>query len=306
MNSPAKGKTKIEQSNKCLHATIVSTLRKPSIISPTMKKNALLLLFGAISLFVLAEAKSKICKTIEEALQNHSTVTTLELRGQGLKSLPDLSSLVNLEKIDLTGNAFTTIPTQLYALPKLKTLTLSSNALTTLPADMSRFKALTQLRIDNNPFINPVAELKKVATIPNLVSLNFSANKVAVFPVELLKLSTLTELDLGFGSIKTLPADIDKLKNLKRLVLSKNAITNFPPAFFKLNNLENLDLSYNDFKAMQPEFEKLSLDVLDVSYNKNLNALPALKGMRYVNIKSTKLNAEKLKWSLGEGCTILM
>lgn len=271
-----------------------------------MKTTTSLLLLVLISLHTFAESKGKTCKSIEDALQNHSTVTCLELRGQGLKTLPDLTSLINLEKIDLTGNAFSAIPTQLYALPKLKVLLLSSNALSTLPTDMSGFKALVQLRIDNNPFLNPVAELKKVVSIPTLTSLNFSANKVTVFPIELLKLSNLTELDLGFGAIKTLPTDIDKLKNLKRLVLSKNAITNFPPTFFKLNKLENLDLSYNDFRILQPEFEKLSLDVLDVSYNKNLAALPTLKGMRYVNIKSTKLNAEKLKWSLGEGCTILM
>ena len=115
----------------------------------------------------------------------------------------------------------------------------------------------------------------------------------------------LADLDLGYGSIKTLPDSINKLKNLKRLVLTKNLITSFPPSFFKLVKLVNLDLSYCDFKVLQPEFVNLELDVLDVSYNKNLTTIPPIKGIRYVNVKSTKVNIEKLKTDLGEGSLIM-
>jgi Leucine-rich repeat (LRR) protein len=261
-----------------------------------------------VSAFVYAhvQTKGKSCTSIQQALQSPAAVTALELKGQGLSNLPDLSALVNVERVDLSYNSFTTIPPQLYKLPKLKVLLLNNNAITALPADIAGLKAITNLRLDANPFVNPTNELKKLAVLSTLVNLNFSANKVTAFPTELLNLTQLADLDLGYGSIKTLPADIDKLTNLKRLVLTKNVIVSFPPAFFTMPKLENLDLSYNNFTSLQPEFEKMNLDVLDVSYNKNLATLPAIKGMRYINVKSTKINMDKLKWSVGESCIVLM
>lgn len=71
-------------------------------------------------------------------------------------------------------------------------------------------------------------------------------------------------------------------------------------------SLNNLDLSYNNFTKLQDEFSQLSLDVLDISFNKNLTAIPAIQGLRYINIKSTHLDSEKLKTALGEGSMILM
>ncbi len=250
--------------------------------------------------------KDKLYNNLTQALASPASVTMLNLKGQNLKSLPaGIEKLVNLELLDLSYNGLTTIPAQLLHLPKLKILYLNNNALTTLPADLSTLKMLTVLRLDANPFTNPVGELKKVGAIPNLSTLNFSANKVSAFPEELLSLNNLSDLDLGYGTIKTLPDSINRLKNLKRLVLTKNLITAFPLAFFKLPKLANLDLSYCDFKTLQPEFVNLSLNALDLSYNKNLTTMPAIQGMRYVNVKNTKLNIEKLKWDLGEGSMIL-
>jgi len=253
-----------------------------------------------------AQKKDKLYTSIEQALAEPAKATMLSLKGQNLKTLPaSIEKLSNIEVLDLSYNSFTTVPSEIFKLPKLKILYLNNNALASLP-DLSALKGLTILRLDVNPFTNPVAELKKVAVLSNLSTLNFSANKLSVFPEELLKLSNLSDLDLGYGTIKTLPAGIDKLKNLKRLVLTKNLITSFPPAFFNLPKLENLDLSYCDFKVLQPEFVNLHLSVIDVSYNKSLTVIPPIKDMRYANVKNTKVDIEKLKWSLGETCMILM
>jgi leucine-rich repeat protein SHOC2 len=269
------------------------------------KKVFFYILIGLFACQVQAQKRDKAYTNVEEAMREPAKVTVLNLKGQDLKTLPEgISKLVNLVQLDLSYNAFTTVPTQVFKVPKLKVLYLNNNAITSLP-DVSGLTGLTTLRLDANPLVNPVADLRKLSTLSNLTSLNFSANKVSAFPEELLKMVSLTELDLGYGSIKTLPAAIDRLKNLKRLVLTKNLITNFPPAFFKLPELENLDLSYCDFKTLQADFSNLQLKGLDVSYNKALSAIPPIKDMKYINIKSTKVDIEKLKWALGEGCMIM-
>lgn len=253
-----------------------------------------------------AQKKDKLYTSIDQALTEPDKATMLSLKGQNLKTLPEsIEKLSNIEVLDLSYNSFTNMPPQIFKLSKLKILYLNNNALISLP-DLSELKALTILRLDVNPFTNPLAELKKVAVLSNLTTLNFSANKISAFPEELLKLTNLADLDLGYGTIKVLPAGIDKLKNLKRLVLTKNLLTSFPSAFFNLSKLENLDLSYCDFKVLQSEFVNLHLTVIDVSYNKNLTVIPAMKGMRYANVKNTKVDIEKLKWTLGESCMILM
>jgi Leucine-rich repeat (LRR) protein len=254
---------------------------------------------------VQAQKKDKTYLSIEQALKDPTHVVILNLKGQSIRVLPDdIIKLVNLEHLDLSYNSFTSVPPQVFRLPKLRVLNLNNNVITELP-NMAPLHALTTLRLDVNPFTNPVAELKKVAAINSLTSLNFSANKLNAFPDELLGMVNLSELDLGYGGIKTLPANIDKLQNLRRLVLTKNLITTFPAAFFKLPKLENLDLSYNDFKTLQPEFVNLHLNVLDISFNKSLTAIPPIKDIRYANVKSTKVDVEKLKWALGEGCMIM-
>ena len=276
------------------------------MIQINIKKS--LFLFGLIMVIgiIQAQKKDKLYTSLAEALKTPTQVTMLSLKGQGLKTLPiDIEKLSNVEVLDLSYNTFATVPVQIFKLPKLKILYLNNNALASLP-DMSGLHSLTMLRLDANPFTNPLADLKKVSTISTLTTLNFSANKVSAFPDELLKLTNLVDLDLGFGAIKTLPTNIDKLQNLKRLVLIKNPITSFPSGFFNLPKLENLDLSYCDFKVLQPEFTKLHLNVIDVSYNKNLIEIPAIQGMRYANVKNTKVDIEKLKWTLGESCMIMM
>ena len=249
----------------------------------------------------------KLATNMTQALADPTSVTMLSLKGQGIKSLPaDIEKLTNLELLDLSYNSFTIVPPCILKLKNLKILYLNNNALVSLPSDISALSSLAVLRLDYNPFASPATELKKVCAITTLSELNFSANHLNAFPAELLNLSRLTYLDLGYGTIKELPQDIDKLASLKRLVLTKNLMSDFPAAFFKLSNLKNIDISYNSFIRLQDDFVTLSLESMDVSYNKDLISIPVIKGLRYINVKKTKLDIEKLKWDLGEGSMIMM
>ena len=86
-----------------------------------------------MGVFTVAAQAPKTFKSIEEALRKPEVVKILDLRGQGLKALPEeLALCINLEKIDLSGNELSEFPTVLSKLKKLKILFLTNNQLRSL------------------------------------------------------------------------------------------------------------------------------------------------------------------------------
>ena len=76
-----------------------------------------------ITVFTAFAQAPKTFKSIEDALRKPEIVRILDLRGQGLKALPDeLAMCMNLEKIDLTGNDLSEFPAVLSKFKKLKIL----------------------------------------------------------------------------------------------------------------------------------------------------------------------------------------
>src|SRR4051794_31301868 len=68
------------------------------------------------------------------ALIENGTIIAVSIRYCQLDALPDsLGQLVDLESLDLSGNALTTLPDWIARLSRLKRLMLVGNALTTLP-----------------------------------------------------------------------------------------------------------------------------------------------------------------------------
>ena len=87
-----------------------------------MRKNRILFFVLLLTTTAIAQVP-KTFKTIEDALRKPELVKILDLRGQGLKSLPaEMELCVNLEKIDLTGNELSEFPAVLSKFKKLKIL----------------------------------------------------------------------------------------------------------------------------------------------------------------------------------------
>ena len=80
-------------------------------------------------------------------------VTALDLSGQGLTELPDLSGFTALESLDLSGNALTDV-SALASLSGLQTLNLEDNALTDV-TPLASLTGLTSLRLAGNDIIDP-------------------------------------------------------------------------------------------------------------------------------------------------------
>ena len=100
------------------------------------------------------------------------------------------------EKLNLSGNKLTELPSDLGEMNSLRELSCSSNNLKGLPSSISKLK--------------------------NLKKVDLSSNKLFVFgfPNALLELQLLTNLDISGNELSSLPPNFTKLDKLSYLNLS--------------------------------------------------------------------------------------
>src|ERR1017187_4286412 len=98
-----------------------------------------------------SQAQHKEFTSITAARANPLAVKTLILKNQGLTELPeDISRMVNLEKLNISGNKLTHLPKGLFTLKKLKSLNVAANKLGVVPPDIAQLKNLEELDIGFN------------------------------------------------------------------------------------------------------------------------------------------------------------
>jgi small GTP-binding protein len=129
-------------------------------------------------------------------------------------------NLMSIEKVDISYNLITSIPTERITFPKCKNLSIKGNRLQRFPTAVS----------DSH----------------TLETLDLSENKINLIEDDAFDLlENLIELDLSFNELTYLPTSIGKLKKLKRLNLSGNKISSLPKEFENLTSLEFLDFNSN-------------------------------------------------------------
>ena len=125
--------------------------------------------------------------SLQDALENKSTATYLNLRGKNIDSIPPtIAALTQLESLILWDNKLKQVPDEIYSLPNLRYLSLRQNQFTTLSA------AIKQARILN--------------------SLEIQRNKIKALPTDIGKLKSLEYLNCGENVLTTFPATINGLK----------------------------------------------------------------------------------------------
>ncbi len=101
---------------------------------------------------------------IENLDSSISTLTNLEelnLAGNTMTELPfDISSLTQLRILDLHANKLKKIPSQLFDLPNLEIINLSNNNLTEIPSDIIKLTRLKELDVSHNKLITLPDELQ--------------------------------------------------------------------------------------------------------------------------------------------------
>ncbi len=164
---------------------------------------------------------------------------SLTIHNHNLGTLTDLSSLANLETLDLSGSTFPTEELSVLAqLPSLKNLTLSGCSLSTIAA---------------------------LQGAENLATLNLSNNTLRNLDV-LSEMNTLTEVNLKHNAVTALDA-LSSLKNLETLDISFNAVSDLSPLSGCLK-LKWLDAGNNALQNVHGLEELPLLNYLSLDYNK--------------------------------------
>ncbi|KAL7246662.1 hypothetical protein ACSBR2_001712 [Camellia fascicularis] len=219
-------------------------------------------------------------------------------------SLPDLSSLANLEILDLSGNNFSGgFPTWVANLTRLVWLGVGDNNYEEgeIPENLENLKNLTYLYLRDSHLRGPIPEsvfeltaLKTLDIAINKISGNFSKsisklqnlNKIELFqnnlmgelPRELANLTLLQEIDISKNQMYgKLPLEIGNLKNLTVFELNENNFSGeLPPGFADLHYLKGFSIYRNNFSGQFPEnFGRFSpLDSFDISENQFSGGFP--------------------------------
>jgi hypothetical protein len=129
----------------------------------------------------------------------------------------------SLEILNLSGNAFSSLPDDLPRLHKLRVLFCSENQFTALPEVLGRCKMLTML--------------------------GFKANQISHVPEGALAPS-LQWLILTDNRIQHLPRSISQCLQMQKLMLAGNQLTDLPDELAACTQLELLRLSANQFIAL--------------------------------------------------------
>ncbi|KAG8479654.1 hypothetical protein CXB51_029382 [Gossypium anomalum] len=163
-------------------------------------------------------------------LSGLSSLRELKLRDCNLceGDIPrDISGLSCLEKLDLSGNNFISIPASLTRLSKLQFLYLSNCNMCTfgegdIPSDISCLPSLIHLDLSGNNFISIPASLTRLSKLQHLYlsNCNMCTLGEADTHSDLSGLSSLRRLDHSGKNFITIPLALTQLSRLKLLKLA--------------------------------------------------------------------------------------
>ena len=217
------------------------------------------------------------------------------------KGIPrNKKNLLEMEYLELgfwRYKKLTSIPNELFKLPKLKGLSILLNHLAIM--DKENLQKITFLKVDaddsnKNNFISFINVLN---TLTHLEYLNIQGGKVEEIPKNIFNLNDLKYLELfGWYKIKELPSAIKELNNLEVLSLKGCSIKNVAIEIGTLQKLKYLDLYNLDIQELPKEIGNLTqLKELDYRYTNikklpdeisNLINLEKLNGEAYIRIKN--------------------
>jgi len=179
----------------------------------------------------------------------------------------NISSLTNLERLELQRNALTSVPEELKAISRLRVLNVSENKITALPFEALSQLPLTEIWAAKNSLSGALVAVE-VAELPQLQILDVTCNYLTGLDISgSLKLPSLHQLSCSANQISSLP-DLTSWTALLNIAAGDNHISLLPKGFVTLPKIKSVDFSGNDLKILDDEIGGMeSLVVFRVSGN---------------------------------------
>jgi GTPase SAR1 family protein len=131
-----------------------------------------------------------------------------------------------VELICIQNNYFQKIPEILTSLPNLQHLNMHGNYLSSIPQDFKRLKLLERVYLGDNDLVS----LPNIFDgLPNLKEASFTANCLTRLPPSFLCLKKLENLDISNNAFTTFPVALLQLTGLKYLNIKRNKIQRLSP-----------------------------------------------------------------------------
>jgi hypothetical protein len=207
-------------------------------------------------------------------LEREGHIVALCTHKAGLTSVPDaFVALPELERLDVGGNAISSLPAAISSLPALRQLYLYDSQIERLPPlplldvlDANRARLVEVPALRQIEFVYLAEnQLRHVPVTHGAAYLNVSGNPLETFEVAD---PSIHELRAEKCKLRELPASISKLVLLRELSLRDNALTRLPPELGRLSRLEVLDLRGNQLDDLPTDLLGLtSLRKLDLRWN---------------------------------------
>ena len=199
-------------------------------------------------------------------LSGFTNLHYLDARSNNLVMVPDWTTLTELRRIDCTHNNLTEIP-PVAPLVNLDYLLLGNNQLSSIP-DLTALTQLTRLEV----YENNLSELTGTANLTNMEVFNISDNNFNALP-DISTMSHLRDLHCDKHNISTLP-DLSPYPDLFYLTMSDNNISTVT-GLSGLTNMYLMDLSKNPISTLEDLSALDNLVQFDIGYT-DIATVPGL------------------------------
>ncbi|CAM9618925.1 unnamed protein product [Scytosiphon promiscuus] len=242
--------------------------------------------------FEVTTAAAPSTASLQQLLKQARASGSLNLTSRGLEEVPGqvfnlLADGVDaadgekfweaceLQRLDLSFNQITQLPSGVSNLALLVSLKLRKNLLSAVPPELFSLESLSLLDLTGNAIRElPEYELGSAAALKGLL---LSGNQLSRLPSSVGDLEALETLELSDNTLRSLPESIGRLKRLATLTVSNNGLTGLPVSLGGLRSVKLLDLSRNGIESVpSAALTRLgALTSLDMRENK-LTEVPAL------------------------------
>lgn len=203
-----------------------------------------------------------------------------------------LSSMVELEYLDLSSTKISELPTGIGNLTKLEVMKVNNTMLTNIPDEIGNCVTLGSINA-NNCYLTTLPN--GIGNLSNLQTLYINNNNLASIPASIGKLDRLKYLQLDGNQLLNVPDSLGECDSLISLSISDNPLRELSSGICNLKKIETLAVAQCSLSTLPDSIGKLkTLVSLYVSYSP-LDSLPVdianLNSLMELFIEGCNLNA---------------